>query len=313
MMPLEEENKLLKKEMIVLKQELYALRKQSGEQQRGWAGSWHPPSLSWSSLVAPSASTSQKQLQTTKLQQLQQPLINPSSNNTLLPKRNGGGAVAAAESSKQRKVPLSPPPIRSQKHKNQKGGTDRNRKNSDYDDGEDDEVSTDGGNMSEDLEAHFGAAGLHHRSIALSSPQRNHNAKLKVSDTSVLRRFPDSRVKDDDSDIDDSDHGESEDLLLITDEEGSETTFGRLVQDRAGWLVGLLVLQSMSSFILARNEALLQRHLVIVRFLTMLVGAGGNAGNQASVRGKLLPVHAESCCWRWNLTCALSFNVLLYL
>jgi len=46
-----------------------------------------------------------------------------------------------------------------------------------------------------------------------------------------------------------------------------------------------LILQSMSSFILARNEALLQKHLVIVRFLTMLVGAGGNAGNQASVRG----------------------------
>jgi hypothetical protein len=51
--------------------------------------------------------------------------------------------------------------------------------------------------------------------------------------------------------------------------------------------VGLLVLQSMSSFILARNEKLLQEHVIIVRFLTMLVGAGGNAGNQASVRGTL--------------------------
>lgn len=63
-----------------------------------------------------------------------------------------------------------------------------------------------------------------------------------------------------------------------------EESFWSAVSDRAGWLVGLLVLQSMSSFILARNEALLQKHLVIVRFLTMLVGAGGNAGNQASVR-----------------------------
>eukprot|EP00547_Thalassionema_nitzschioides_P007175 CAMPEP_0194219762 /NCGR_PEP_ID=MMETSP0156-20130528/26802_1 /TAXON_ID=33649 /ORGANISM="Thalassionema nitzschioides, Strain L26-B" /LENGTH=328 /DNA_ID=CAMNT_0038949555 /DNA_START=87 /DNA_END=1073 /DNA_ORIENTATION=- len=60
--------------------------------------------------------------------------------------------------------------------------------------------------------------------------------------------------------------------------------FGRMVMDRAGWLVGLLVLQSMSSFIIQRNEIMLQKHLVIVRFLTMLVGAGGNAGNQASVR-----------------------------
>jgi Mg/Co/Ni transporter MgtE len=39
----------------------------------------------------------------------------------------------------------------------------------------------------------------------------------------------------------------------------------------------------MSSFIIAKNEKMLQSHLIIVRFLTMLVGAGGNAGNQASV------------------------------
>ncbi|CAB9498431.1 Divalent cation transporter [Seminavis robusta] len=54
--------------------------------------------------------------------------------------------------------------------------------------------------------------------------------------------------------------------------------------DRGAWLVGLLVLQSFSSFIIKNNEAMLHRHAVIVRFLTMLVGAGGNAGNQASVR-----------------------------
>lgn len=55
------------------------------------------------------------------------------------------------------------------------------------------------------------------------------------------------------------------------------------VQDRATWLIGLLILQSLSSFIISRNEQLLQQHIVIVQFLTMLVGAGGNAGNQASV------------------------------
>lgn len=59
--------------------------------------------------------------------------------------------------------------------------------------------------------------------------------------------------------------------------------FCRSLTDRAGWLIGLLVFQSLSSFILARNEKLLQHHSVIVQFLTMLVGAGGNAGNQASV------------------------------
>eukprot|EP00970_Alexandrium_tamarense_P018927 scaffold13564_cov128-Alexandrium_tamarense.AAC.18 len=63
-------------------------------------------------------------------------------------------------------------------------------------------------------------------------------------------------------------------------------SFTDALKSRAYWLVGLLALQSCSGFILSRNEALLQDHPVIVYFLTMLVGAGGNAGNQASVRGE---------------------------
>mmetsp|Transcript_11484 Transcript_11484/g.22914 ORF Transcript_11484/g.22914 Transcript_11484/m.22914 type:complete len:489 (+) Transcript_11484:49-1515(+) len=61
-------------------------------------------------------------------------------------------------------------------------------------------------------------------------------------------------------------------------------TFRDAIKDRAGWLIGLLFLQSCSSFIIQYNEGFLQDHMVIVQFLTMLVGAGGNAGNQASVR-----------------------------
>mmetsp|Transcript_15791 Transcript_15791/g.34188 ORF Transcript_15791/g.34188 Transcript_15791/m.34188 type:complete len:466 (+) Transcript_15791:61-1458(+) len=61
-------------------------------------------------------------------------------------------------------------------------------------------------------------------------------------------------------------------------------SFGDALKSRANWLVGLLAMQSCSGFILARNEVLLQNHPVIIYFLTMLVGAGGNAGNQASVR-----------------------------
>jgi len=64
-------------------------------------------------------------------------------------------------------------------------------------------------------------------------------------------------------------------------------SFMDAMRDRANWLVGLLALQSCSGFILSHNEALLERHPVIIYFLTMLVGAGGNAGNQASVRGTL--------------------------
>ena len=53
--------------------------------------------------------------------------------------------------------------------------------------------------------------------------------------------------------------------------------------DRGLWLMGLLLLQSCSTFILARNERLIRTHPSVVFFLTMLVGAGGNADNQAAV------------------------------
>lgn len=67
--------------------------------------------------------------------------------------------------------------------------------------------------------------------------------------------------------------------------EDESSSFLTVVMDRAGWLAGLLVLQSLSSFIIQRNEMLLEDHAVIIRFLTMLIGAGGNAGNQATVKG----------------------------
>lgn len=89
---------------------------------------------------------------------------------------------------------------------------------------------------------------------------------------------------------------------------------------RGKWLLGLLALQSMSSVVLGRYQvnlpqafahcgidttqlrhfscfsidaatsvpslvqALLEDHLVVTLFLTMLVGAGGNAGNQSAIK-----------------------------
>ena len=52
---------------------------------------------------------------------------------------------------------------------------------------------------------------------------------------------------------------------------------------RAQWLLGLLALQSLSSFVLEANQGLIRDHLVITLFLTMLVGAGGNSGAQSAV------------------------------
>ena len=137
-----------------------------------------------------------------------------------------------------------------------------------------------------DLEAHASGAGLHHRH---SDPRHSHTTAPRTSQD-------DSYSSDDPSllyDFNDDELNERNGLL--SGQNGSarrressvpaeEQTFWQSIADRAGWLVGLLVLQSMSSFILARNEVLLQDHVIIVQFLTMLVGAGGNAGNQASVR-----------------------------
>jgi len=56
------------------------------------------------------------------------------------------------------------------------------------------------------------------------------------------------------------------------------------VYSRGRWLIGLLVLQSSSSFVLDNFQALLKDHIVVTLFLTMLVGAGGNAGNQSAIK-----------------------------
>ena len=73
----------------------------------------------------------------------------------------------------------------------------------------------------------------------------------------------------------------TEGLCEVLDDGGGWTSS---LGTRASWLLGLLVCQSLSSFILADNEALLVNHPTVIFFMTMLVGAGGNAGNQAAVR-----------------------------
>jgi len=52
---------------------------------------------------------------------------------------------------------------------------------------------------------------------------------------------------------------------------------------RLGWLLGLLLLQSISSVVLKSYHKVLELHPSIIYFLTMLVGAGGNVGGQSAV------------------------------
>ncbi|KAG7350465.1 magnesium transporter [Nitzschia inconspicua] len=166
-----------------------------------------------------------------------------------------------------------------------------------------------------DLEAHQSGAGLHHRGPHgsggdLAAAAANHR-KVQITPNSAQPQLPKPSPKTDDSLSSSNSYDELERLveahaaMASTNRNNSsepdgivvvrnpprtagtgvpqEMTLGRKIADRAGWLVGLLVFQSLSSFILARNEDLLRHHAVIVQFLTMLVGAGGNAGNQASV------------------------------
>lgn len=60
--------------------------------------------------------------------------------------------------------------------------------------------------------------------------------------------------------------------------------FWAVARSRLSWLTALLVCQSLSSVVLEAYTDTVTAHPTVVFFLTMLVGAGGNAGNQASVR-----------------------------
>ena len=95
--------------------------------------------------------------------------------------------------------------------------------------------------------------------------------------------LPDENT-DDGSNSDDSSHNKHINSRRSNLQAHQSQAFWHDIKERGGWLIGLLFLQSCSSFIIQYNEQFLQNHMVIVQFLTMLVGAGGNAGNQASVR-----------------------------
>mmetsp|Transcript_23588 Transcript_23588/g.41862 ORF Transcript_23588/g.41862 Transcript_23588/m.41862 type:complete len:500 (-) Transcript_23588:106-1605(-) len=158
---------------------------------------------------------------------------------------------------------------------------------------------------------HSHSENLRKNNEMLRSPMTRSTQTLKTgltaedsfsSSNSDTKMFDDDDEDDDDCDPLESqsligggqnkiDHGGNTDRRVLVHQQPrppgnavhGQLSFCKSVADRAGWLVGLLVFQSLSSFILARNESLLRHHAVIVQFLTMLVGAGGNAGNQASV------------------------------
>lgn len=61
-----------------------------------------------------------------------------------------------------------------------------------------------------------------------------------------------------------------------------QTPLKTMFFQRTKWLVTLLFFQSFSSFIMRNYEVMLSEHVIISLFLTMLIGTGGNAGNQSA-------------------------------
>jgi len=123
-----------------------------------------------------------------------------------------------------------------------------------------------------------------------SSFRRNNNKNSEEGEGKEKNYFDDTSLLSSSTSSDILIEMEGDDELWCDSLDGDQCpleptiSFGEALRDRAYWLVGLLILQSLSGIILMRNEALLTNHPVIIYYLTMMVGAGGNAGNQASVR-----------------------------
>ncbi|MCK4499286.1 magnesium transporter [Candidatus Babeliales bacterium] len=76
--------------------------------------------------------------------------------------------------------------------------------------------------------------------------------------------------------------------LTPTEKPYHERSFWKLIVQRSMWLAPLLIFQSISGTVMSTYQTLLQSHTVLFFFLTMLIGTGGNAGNQSAtlvVRG----------------------------
>ncbi len=59
-----------------------------------------------------------------------------------------------------------------------------------------------------------------------------------------------------------------------------DTSILTLVCRRFPWLVSLMLVQSISGWVVERYERLIEKHVILAAFLTMLVGGGGNSSGQ---------------------------------
>ena len=77
-----------------------------------------------------------------------------------------------------------------------------------------------------------------------------------------------------------SDEASNDELEPRKKETYFETSVLTNVCRRFPWLVSLMLVQSISGWIVERFEKLIERHIILAAFLTMLVGGGGNSSGQ---------------------------------
>ena len=87
------------------------------------------------------------------------------------------------------------------------------------------------------------------------------------------------------------------------DDDGEPSFWLRDVVRRFPWLLGLMLVQSISSSVVEHFSGLVEKHVVLASFLTMLVGGGGNSSGQTVVETvKLLSRRGRLGNWQvWRL------------
>ena len=75
-----------------------------------------------------------------------------------------------------------------------------------------------------------------------------------------------------------------------------DTPVLEIFSQRFPWLLSLMLFQSVSGWVIERFQGLIERHVILAAFLTMLVGGGGNSSGQTVAelvkrlgRGELRP------------------------
>ena len=67
---------------------------------------------------------------------------------------------------------------------------------------------------------------------------------------------------------------------FVGDHDAGPEPLWKVFLQRIPWLIGLMMVQSVSSVVLQRYEDLIEANVIIASYLTMLVGGGGNAAVQ---------------------------------